>query len=292
MNKIKYFKFCQIIKFIIKKINLNKRMNKNNPMQNGEKITEYIVLTDSDEENKEKIHLEKEEDYSNPFEEEESSSNLSYRNFNKKIKKEYYHENPRYNIEGMQEPKIKLTFKESMDNLKNNFRKLFNKKNNNKNEDITIFKNETFRKAFITNQNMQLIFKFTDIIREIYENQLQIKIVEKICDINKIIDIYINKIKKLIKHRRIIVKNHNNLIYVIGCDIYINKIETQAKEFIVKKRTETFKGNNKIITSDDDCYIMEINSNKKKKQTFFDPGDVTSALIILEQNLIKDAVFK
>ena len=265
-------------------------MNNNNPMQN-EEIIDVIELVESDEENNEKIHIEG-EDNSNPFEEEESSSNLSSRNLNKKIKKELYNENQRYNIERMKTPKINLTFEESMDNLKINFRKLFNKKNNNKNEDITIFKNEAFRKDFITNQNMQLIFKFTDIIREIYENQLQIKMVEKNCDINRIIDIYINKIKKLMKQRRIVVKNYNNLIYVIGSEIYINKVETQAKEFIVKKRTETLKGNNKIITSDDDCYIMEINSNKKKKQTFFEPGDVTSALIILEQNLIKDAVFK
>ena len=179
-----------------------------------------------------------------------------------------------------------------MNDLKNNFRKLFNKKNNNKNLDITVFKNAKFRKALNLNQNMQLIFKFTDIIREIYENQLQIKIIEKNCDINKIIDISINKIKKLMKQRRIVVKDYNNLIYVIGSDVYINKIETQGKEFIVKKRTETFKENNKIITSDDDCYIIEINSNKKKKQTFFEPGEVTSALIILLQNLIKDSVFK
>ena len=274
---------------INKLINLNKRMNKNNPMQNEEKKIDYIILTDSDEENNEKNP----EDYSN---QEESSSNLSYTNCNKSIKKECCYGNPRYNLERkerIQEPKIKLTFEESMNDLKNNFRKLFNKKNNNnKNEDITFFKNETFRNAFITNKNMQLIFKFTDIIREIYENQLQIKIVEKNCDINKIIDISINKIKKLMKQRRIVVKDYNNLIYVIGSDVYINKIETQAKEFIVKKRTETFKENNKIITSDDDCYIIEINSNKKKKQTFFETGDVLSALIILEQNLIKDAVFK
>ena len=274
---------------INKLINLNKRMNKNNPMQNEEKKIDYIILTDSDEENNEKNP----KDYSN---QEESSSNLSYTNCNKSIKKEYCYENPRYNLERkerIQEPKIKLTFEESMNDLKNNFRKLFNKKNNNnKNDDVTIFKNKTFRNAFITNKNMQLIFKFTDIIREIYENQLQIKIIEKNCDINKIIDISINKIKKLMKQRRIVVKDYNNLIYVIGSDVYINKIETQAKEFIVKKRTETFKENNKIITSDDDCYIIEINSNKKKKQTFFETGDVLSALIILEQNLIKDAVFK
>ena len=274
---------------INKLINLNKRMNKNNPMQNEEKKIDYIILTDSDEENNEKNP----EDYSN---QEESSSNLSYTNCNKSIKKECCYGNPRYNLERkerIQEPKIKLTFEESMNDLNNNFRKLFNKKNNNnKNDDVTIFKNKTFRNAFITNKNMQLIFKFTDIIREIYENQLQIKIVEKNCDINKIIDISINKIKKLMKQRRIVVKDYNNLIYVIGSDVYINKIETQAKEFIVKKRTETFKENNKIITSDDDCYIIEINSNKKKKQTFFETGDVLSALIILEQNLIKDAVFK
>jgi len=266
--------------------------NINNPKQNEEKIIDVIELIESDEEKYEKIHIE-EDDYSNPFEEEESSSNLSSKNFNKKIKNEFSYQNlVRDNIEIISPLKKNLTFEESMDNLKNSFRKLFNKKNNNKNLDITIFKNAKFRKDLNLNQNMQLIFKFTDIIREIYENQLQIKMVEKNCDINRIIDIYINKIKKLMKQRKIVVKNYNNLIYIIGSDIYINKVETQAKEFIVKKRTETFKGNNIIITSDDDCYITEINCNKKKKQTFFEPGEVTSALIILLQNLIKDSVFK
>ena len=112
------------------------------------------------------------------------------------------------------------------------------------------------------------------------------------CDINRIIDIYINKIKKLSNQRKIVVKDYNNLIYVIGAEVYINKIETHSREFIIKKRTETFKGNNKVNTSEDDCYIIEINCNKKKKQKVYESGEITSALIMLLQNLTKDAVFK
>ena len=168
---------------------------------------------------------------------------------------------------------------------------LFNKKNN-LNTDTNIFNNKKFRQAFNTNKNMQLIFKLTDIIKEIYENQLQFKMSQRNCDINRIIDIYINKIKKLSNQRKIVVKDYNNLIYVIGAEVYINKIETHSREFIIKKRTETFKGNNKVNTSEDDCYIIEINCNKKKKQKFYESGEITCALIMLLQNLTKDAVFK
>ena len=74
--------------------------------------------------------------------------------------------------------------------------------------------------------------------------------------------------------------------------MHVDKIETQAKEFIVKKKTQLFKGNNKIITNDDKCYVIEISNNKRKKQIFYDLGDVTNSLEFLFQNLEKDAVFK
>ena len=265
-------------------------MNKiNEPKYNEEKNIDVIELVESDEDNP-KINI-VEKNRPNHFEEEDSSSDLSSKLSNHNIKIEDYLNGKRNNAQAIRIPKINLTFEESMGNLKNNFRKLFNKKNN-LNTDTNIFNNKKFRQAFNTNKNMQLIFKLTDIIKEIYENQLQFKMSQRNCDINRIIDIYINKIKKLSNQRKIVVKDYNNLIYVIGAEVYINKIETHSREFIIKKRTETFKGNNKVNTSEDDCYIIEINCNKKKKQKFYESGEITSALIMLLQNLTKDAVFK
>lgn len=263
--------------------------NINNPKYNEEKNIDVIELVESDEDNP-KINI-VEENRPNHFEEEDSSSDLSSKLSNHNIKIEDYLNGKRNNAQAIRIPKINLTFEESMGNLKNNFRKLFNKKNN-LNTDTNIFNNKKFRQAFNTNKNMQLIFKLTDIIKEIYENQLQFKMSQRNCDINRIIDIYINKIKKLSNQRKIVVKDYNNLIYVIGAEVYINKIETHSREFIIKKRTETFKGNNKVNTSEDDCYIIEINCNKKKKQKVYESGEITSALIMLLQNLTKDAVFK
>ena len=265
-------------------------MNKiNEPKYNEEKNIDVIELVESDEDNP-KINI-VEKNRPNHFEEEDSSSDLSSKLSNHNIKIEDYLNGKRNNAQAIRIPKINLTFEESMGNLKNNFRKLFNKKNN-LNTDTNIFNNKKFRQAFNTNKNMQLIFKLTDIIKEIYENQLQFKMSQRNCDINRIIDIYINKIKKLSNQRKIVVKDYNNLIYVIGAEVYINKIETHSREFIIKKRTETFKGNNKVNTSEDDCYIIEINCNKKKKQKVYESGEITSALIMLLQNLTKDAVFK
>ena len=263
--------------------------NINNPKYNEEKNIDVIELVESDEDNP-KINI-VEESHPNHFEEEDSSSDLSSKLSNHNIKIEDYLNGKRNNAQAIRIPKINLTFEESMGNLKNNFRKLFNKKNN-LNTDTNIFNNKKFRQAFNTNKNMQLIFKLTDIIKEIYENQLQFKMSQRNCDINRIIDIYINKIKKLSNQRKIVVKDYNNLIYVVGAEVYINKIETHSREFIIKKRTETFKGNNKVNTSEDDCYIIEINCNKKKKQKVYESGEITSALIMLLQNLTKDAVFK
>ena len=264
--------------------------NLNHVMTNNEENTTKIIeLKESDDDEYERINIV--EDNTNPFEEEESSSNWSSNNFNKKIKKADNISNHSINSIEHNIPKVTLTFEESLNNLKNNFKKLFNKKSNNY-TDNNFLKNKYFRQDFNTNKNMQLIFKFSDIIREIYENQLQTKIDEKNCDINRIIDIYITKIKKLAKKRKIVVKDYKNYIFVIGAEIHINKTDTQAKEFIVKKRTETFKGNNRIDTKDDECYIMEINCNKKKKQIFLDLGEITNALILLEQNLAKDASSK
>ena len=281
---------------LINQLQLKRMYTFNHVIPNHEENNNKVIeLKESDDEEYEKIHIV--EDNTNPFEEEESSSNWSSNNFNKKIKKDDNISNHSINsmnsINGIEHkiPKVTLTFEESLNNLKNNFKKLFNKKSNN-NIDNNFLNNKNFRQEFITNKNMQLIFKFSDIIREIYENQLQTKIEEKNCDINRIIDIYITKIKKLSKKRKIVVKDYKNLIFVIGAEILINKDDTQAKEFIMKKRTETYKGNNKIDINVDDCYIMEINCNKKKKQVFLDLGEVTNALILLEQNLAKDASLK
>ena len=260
-----------------------------NLFQKKENKTDVIELEESDNENYEQIILDDDEE-----DDDDNSSSLSSNNLNKIIKKDKItnNENPyesKHQINKKQ--KTISNFEESMDYLKDNFSKLFNKEGENTTQNY-IFDNKAFRNNFKTNKNMQLIFKFADIIKEIYENQLQAKITEKNCDINRIIDIYINKMKKMAHKRRIIVKDYKNLIYVIGVDIQVNKIETQAREFIVKKWTLTSRGNNKITTKDDECYLMEINNNKKKKQTFYDLGEVTSSLIMLVQNFEKNAAFK
>ena len=261
----------------------------NNLFLNKENKTDVIELEESDNENYEQIILDDEDD-----EDGENSSSLSSNNFNTIIKKDKIINNGNsYEHKGQinQQQKKILSFEESIDNLKDNFKKLFN----NENEKISqsyILDNKEFRETFNTNKNMQLIFKFTDIVKEIYENQLQAQTIEKNCDINRIIDIYVNKIRKMAHKRRIIVKDYKKLIYVIGVEMQINKIETQAKEFVVKKRTQTFQGNKKLKNNEDECYLMEINNNKKKKKIFYDLGEVTSSLIMLVQNLEKNAAFK
>lgn len=220
---------------------------------------------------------------------ESEDSNINLKDQNKLIKNEIItYEN---NTIITKNQSTILNFEDSIDSLTDKFRKLFNKEDKKKLQ-IDIWNNKKFRESFILNNNMQLIFKFTDILREIYENQLQTKMIEKNCDINRIIEKYIEKIKKLSQKRRIIIKDYQNKIYVIGAEMHVDKIETQAKEFIVKKKTQLFKGNNKINTNDDKCYVIEISNNKRKKQIFYDLGDVTNSLEFLFQNLEKDAVFK
>ena len=258
----------------------------NNFAKTEEDKFNVIELKESDDENSEQIHLEEEE--------EQKSSDLSSSNLNKSIKKDKilnYEFTSEISNAIPDKPKKTINFEESLDYLKDNFTKLFNKEGQN-NTQIYIWDNKKFRSDLNTNKNMKLIFKFSDIIKDIYENQFETKIIEKNCDINRIIDIYIKKIKKYAQKRRIVVKDYKNLIYVIGAEMQVNKLETQAKEFIVKKRTQTLKGNNKIKSNNDDCYLMEINNNKKKKQIFFDLGQLTGALVILVQNFEKNAVFK
>ena len=198
---------------------------------------------------------------------ESEDSNINLKDQNKLIKNEIItYEN---NTIITKNQSTILNFEDSIDSLTDKFRKLFNKEDKKKLQ-IDIWNNKKFRGSFILNNNMQLIFKFTDILREIYENQLQTKMTK----------------------RRIIIKDYQNKIYVIGAEMHVDKIETQAKEFIVKKKTQLFKGNNKIITNDDKCYVIEISNNKRKKQIFYDLGDVTNSLEFLFQNLEKDAVFK
>jgi len=264
-------------------------MNKdNNLFQNKENKTDVIELEESDNEKYEQIILEDDDD------EEGDNSSLISNNLNAMIKKDKIINNGgacENNGQINQKQKRILSFEESIDYLKDNFRKLFNKENEKIIQNY-IFDNKAFRETFKTNKNMQLIFKFTDIIKEIYENQLQAQTIEKNCDINRIIDIYVNKIRKLAHKRKIIVKDYKKLIYVIGVEMQVNKIESQAKEFVMKKRTQTFQGNKKLKNNEDECYLMEINNNKKKKKIFYDLGEVTSSLIMLVQNLEKNAAFK
>ena len=268
--------------------------DRNGQFQNKNKI-DVIELKESEDDNFQAITLEEEEE----DEKESNSSNLSSKNKNKFINHGLSEIKREINSTNNSEKKIVkinknnkiLNFDDSMKHLTDNFRKLFNKEDKNNNQ-IDIWNNENFRESFMMNNNMQLIFKFTDVIREIYENQLSTKMVEKNCDINRIIEIYIEKIKKLSQKRRIVVKDYQNKIYIIGAEMHINKIETQATEFIVKKKTLIFKGNNQIITNDDECYVIEINNNQKKKQIFYNLGDISSSLEFLFQKFEKYTVFK
>ena len=259
----------------------------NNKVKKKENSIEVIELGESEDEKYELIHLD---------EKENNNTRINSNNLNKQIKWDKYNidENNREITNNMYnniEPKVLITFEESLVKLKDNFTKLFITRFNNDSK-INIWNNESFHNTFINNNNMQLIFKFEDIMKEIYEKQLETKIVEKNCDVNRIIDIYIIKIKKLSHKRRIVIKDYNNLIYVIGAELYVNKIDTQAKEFIIKKCTQTFKGNNKLITDEDECYITEINNQKKFEQTFCNLDEVITALTLLVQNFEKNSVSK
>ena len=176
--------------------------------------------------------------------------------------------------------------------MKNNFNKLFLAKNNQMINEDNIFQKEKFRNNLKDNNNMKLIFEYHDIIKELYENIIETKIVEKTCDINRIIDNYMNIIRKLGEKRKIVVKDYKNFIFVVGAEMMINKKDKQGKEFIVKKKKETYKGNYKVHSQDDDCYIVEINSSKRIKQTYVNVSSVTIALAMLIQKLQKDAVNK
>jgi len=187
---------------------------------------------------------------------------------------------------------IKITFDQSLARMKNNFNKLFSAKNNQMINEDNIFEKEKFRNNLKDNNNMKLIFEYHDIIKELYENKIETKIVEKTCDINRIIDNYMNIIRKLGEKRKIVVKDYKNFIFVVGAEMMINKKDKQGKEFIVKKKTETYKGNYKVNSQDDDCYIVEINSSKRIKQTYVNVSSVTIALAMLIQKFQKDAVNK
>lgn len=187
---------------------------------------------------------------------------------------------------------IKITFDQSLARMKNNFNKLFSAKNNQMINEDNIFEKEKFRNNLKDNNSMKLIFEYHDIIKELYENKIETKIVEKTCDINRIIDNYMNIIRKLGEKRKIVVKDYKNFIFVVGAEMMINKKDKQGKEFIVKKKTETYKGNYKVNSQDDDCYIVEINSSKRIKQTYVNVSSVTIALAMLIQKLQKDAVNK
>jgi len=194
--------------------------------------------------------------------------------------------------ENLKKNEIKITFDESLTRMKNSFHKLFSRKSNQMINEDNIFEKEKFRNNLKDNNNMKLIFEYHDIIKELYENKIETKIVEKICDINRIIDNYMNIIRKLGEKRKIVVKDYRNYIFVIGVEMMINKKDKQAKEFIVKKKTETYKGNYKVNSQEDECYIIEINSRKRIKQTFVNVSSVTIALAMLIQSMQKDAVSK
>ena len=194
--------------------------------------------------------------------------------------------------ENLKKNEIKITFDQSLTRMKNNFNKLFSGKSNQKINEDNIFQKEKFRKNLKDNNSMKLIFEYHDIIKELYENKIETKIVEKICDINRIIDNYMIIIRKLGEKRKIVVKDYKNYIFVIGVEMMINKKDKQAKEFIVKKKTETYKGNYKINSQEDDCYIIEINSLKRIKQTYVNVSSITIALAMLIQKMQKDAVNK
>ena len=131
---------------------------------------------------------------------------------------------------------IKITFDQSLARMKNNFNKLFSAKNNQMINEDNIFEKEKFRNNLKDNNNMKLIFEYHDIIKELYENKIETKIVEKTCDINRIIDNYMNIIRRLGEKRKIVVKDYKNFIFVVGAEMMINKKDKQGKEFIVKKK--------------------------------------------------------
>ena len=66
----------------------------------------------------------------------------------------------------------------------------------------------------------------------------------------------------------------------------------EAKEFIIKKMTETYKGNYKINTNDDKCYIIENNNKEKTKLIYDNITNVYMSLSMLLQKIYRDAVFK
>ena len=183
----------------------------------------------------------------------------------------------------------KLTFEESMKRLKSNYFMAFE---NISNEGDNICESENFRKIVKNNKNMKLIFEYNDIIKELYEKKIESKIKEKNCDINKVIDIYINKMKKLSNKRNIVIKDYKNYIFVIGVEMMVNLKDKVAKEFIVKKMTETYKGNCKIDTEDDNCYIIETNNQNKSQLIYNTKSSVYISLSMLLQNMYKNASFK
>ena len=186
---------------------------------------------------------------------------------------------------------ITMTFEESLNRLKNNFNKFFkNKERRIENENI--FENSSFRQDMQNNKNMRYIFQYHDIIKELYEKKIETKIVVKNCSINKIIDIFITKMKKLTKKRNIVIKDYKNYLFVIGVEMMIDLQKKEAKEFIIKKMTETYKGNYKINTNDDKCYIIENNNKEKTKLIYDNITNVYMSLSMLLQKIYRDAVFK
>ena len=184
-----------------------------------------------------------------------------------------------------------MTFEESLNRLKNNFNKFFkNKERRIENENI--FENSSFRQDMQNNKNMRYIFQYHDIIKELYEKKIETKIVVKNCSINKIIDIFITKMKKLTKKRNIVIKDYKNYLFVIGVEMMIDLQKKEAKEFIIKKMTETYKGNYKINTNDDKCYIIENNNKEKTKLIYDNITNVYMSLSMLLQKIYRDAVFK
>jgi len=184
---------------------------------------------------------------------------------------------------------INMTFEECLGRVKNNLRKVFSKNVENKEN---IFENVKFREKTKNNKNIKLIFQYHDIIKELYDNKIETKIVVKKCEINKLIDQFISNIKKLGIKRHIVVKDYKNYIFIIGFEMMINIKDKQAKEFIIKKQTETYKGNHLVKTQDDNCYIMEINNQKNTKQIYNTINSVSISLFMLFQNMNKYAVFK
>lgn len=190
------------------------------------------------------------------------------------------------------EEEITMTFEESINRLKNNFNKIFKDNGDGELENGNIFEDENFRQNMERNENMNNIFKYHDIIKELYEKKIEKKTVEKNCRINKIIDHFITKMKKLGKKRNIVIKDYKNYIFVIGVEMMIDLQRKEAKEFILKKMTETYKGNYKINTKDDKCYIIENNNKEKSKLIYNNETNVYMSLSMLLQRMYRDAVIK